>query len=196
MYLDYFPGRLKFAELGKSMRLTFWVPELKFVKLYHNNQVLLYCIDLSTNPDQGLKFNRTHPSLFQNMSVKIYTNFLLSLGVYNFKIDYLKNEMRHGMWVHIFLGNLASSSFQHEYYLCHRRSKCYGKAIKFYPEILEFKIFAWWWDALSNDVSNSASTRGACQTDPTVFYQNKQIFLSTLPTTGFNTEICSYLSLS
>ena len=22
-YLDYFPGRLKYAELGKSMRLTF-----------------------------------------------------------------------------------------------------------------------------------------------------------------------------
>ena len=26
IYLEYFPGRLKYAELGKSTRLTFWVP--------------------------------------------------------------------------------------------------------------------------------------------------------------------------
>ena len=26
IYLDFFPGRLKDAELGKSTRLTFWVP--------------------------------------------------------------------------------------------------------------------------------------------------------------------------
>ena len=25
-YLDYFPGRLKYAELGKLTPLTFWVP--------------------------------------------------------------------------------------------------------------------------------------------------------------------------
>ena len=30
--LEYFPGRLKNAELGKSMRLTFWVPVLKVVE--------------------------------------------------------------------------------------------------------------------------------------------------------------------
>ena len=41
----------------------------------------------------------------------------------------------------------------------------------------------------------SASTRRACQSDAATFDQNIQIFLSTLPRTGFNTEVCSYLSL-
>ena len=30
--LDYFPGRLKYAKLVKSMRLTFWVPVPKVVR--------------------------------------------------------------------------------------------------------------------------------------------------------------------
>ena len=30
---------------------------------------------------------------------------------------------------------------QHGYYFWHRKSKCYEKAVKFYPEIFEFKIF-------------------------------------------------------
>ena len=33
IYLDYFPGRLKYAKLGKSMCLTFWVPEPKVVEV-------------------------------------------------------------------------------------------------------------------------------------------------------------------
>ena len=33
MYLDYFPRRLKYAELGKSMRLKFSVPVLKVVEV-------------------------------------------------------------------------------------------------------------------------------------------------------------------
>ena len=33
IYLNYFPGRLKYTELGKSMRLTFWVPVPKVVKV-------------------------------------------------------------------------------------------------------------------------------------------------------------------
>ena len=33
MYLDYFARRLKYAELGKSMRLTFYVPVPKVVKV-------------------------------------------------------------------------------------------------------------------------------------------------------------------
>ena len=94
----------------------------------------------STKPHQALWFNLTH-LLFQNMSVKIYTIFLSS-GGYNFKINYLKGKLRHGIWVYILLNNLASSPLQHEYYFWHRRSKCYEKAIKFYPEIFEFKVFA------------------------------------------------------
>ena len=31
--LDYFPGRLKYAELGKSTHLTFWVPAPKVVEI-------------------------------------------------------------------------------------------------------------------------------------------------------------------
>ena len=38
-----------------------------------------------------------------------------------------------------------------------------------------------------------ASTRTAGRSDAAMFKQNKQIFLSTLPRTGFNTKICSYL---
>ena len=33
IYLDCFPGRLKYAKLGKSTCLTFWVPVLKVVKV-------------------------------------------------------------------------------------------------------------------------------------------------------------------
>ena len=98
-------------------------------RLYHNTYILLFCIDFSTKRSRVLWFNRTHPPLFQNISVKIYTNFSL------------KDKMRHGMWVHILLHNLASSPLQHEYYFWHRGSKCYEKAVKFYPEILEFKVF-------------------------------------------------------
>ena len=32
-YLDYFPGRLKYAELGKSTRLTFSVPVPNLVEV-------------------------------------------------------------------------------------------------------------------------------------------------------------------
>ena len=50
------------------------------------------------------------------------------------------------------------------------------------------------WGGLSNyEVSNSASTREAPRIDATTFDQNKQIFLSTLPRTAFNTEVCSCL---
>ena len=45
------------------------------------------------------------------MSVKIYTNFFLSSGGWDFKINYLKDKMRHRMRVYIFLNNLASSPF-------------------------------------------------------------------------------------
>ena len=33
MYLDYFPGRLKYAELGKSTHLTFCIPVPKVVEV-------------------------------------------------------------------------------------------------------------------------------------------------------------------
>ena len=81
----------------------------KLLRLYHNTYILLFCIDLSTKAYLGLWFNRTHLPLFQNMSVKIDTNFFLSSGECNFKINYLKDQLRHGIWDHIMLNNLASS---------------------------------------------------------------------------------------
>ena len=91
-YLDYFPGRLKYAKLGKSMHLAF-------------------CSSAITH------------------------------WVYDFKINYLKDKMRHGMWVHILLKNLASFPMQHKYYFWHRRSKCYEKTVNFHLVIFEFKVF-------------------------------------------------------
>ena len=70
----------------------------------------------------------------------MYIIFFLSLERYNFKINYLKDKMRHSMCVHILLNNLASSPLQQEYYVWHRRSKCYEKKVKFYLEIFEFKV--------------------------------------------------------
>ena len=47
-YKNLFGLFSKYAELGKSMCLKFWVPKLKVVELYHNTYILLFCIDLST----------------------------------------------------------------------------------------------------------------------------------------------------
>ena len=113
----------------------------KLLRLYHNTYILLFCIDLSTKAYRVLWFNKTHLPLFQKMSVKIYTNFFLSSQRYNFKTNYLNDKMRYGMWVHILLNNMVSSPLEHEYYFWHRRSKCYEKSVKFYPEIFEFKVF-------------------------------------------------------
>ena len=110
------------------------------LRLYHNTYILLFCIDLSTRQYRGLWFYLTHLPLFQNMFVKIYINFFLSSAGYNFKVSYLKDKMRHEIWVHIFLNNLASSLFQCEYYFWHRRSNCNEKTVKFYLEIIEFKV--------------------------------------------------------
>ena len=73
-------------------------------------------MDLSTKPYRNVWFNRTHLPLFQNMSVKIYTNFSLSSGGYNFIFNYLKHKMKNRMWVHILLSNLTSSPLQQEYF--------------------------------------------------------------------------------
>ena len=139
IYLDYFLRRLKLDKLGKSIRLTFWVPVPRVFVV--NTYILLFCIDLSTKPYQGLWFNGTHLPLFQKLSVKIYSIFFLSSGGSNFKINYSKDKMRYGMWVHILQNNLALSPLQHEYYSWHRRSKCHEKTVKFYREIFEFKVF-------------------------------------------------------
>ena len=139
IYLDYFLRRLKLDKLGKSIRLTFWVPVPRVVVV--NTYILLFCIDLSTKPYQGLWFNGTHLPLFQKLSVKIYSIFFLSSGGSNFKINYSKDKMRYGMWVHILQNNSALSPLQHEYYSWHRRSKCHEKTVKFYREIFEFKVF-------------------------------------------------------
>ena len=42
---------------------------------------------------------RTHLPLYQNISVKIHTNFFLSSGGYNIKINYLKNKMRSKLFI-------------------------------------------------------------------------------------------------
>ena len=139
IYLDYFLRRLKLDKLGKSIRLTFWVPVPRVVVV--NTYILLFCIDLSTKPYQGLWFNGTHLPLFQKLSVKIHSIFFLSSGGSNFKINYSKDKMRYGMWVHILQNNSALSPLQHEYYSWHRRSKCHEKTVKFYREIFEFKVF-------------------------------------------------------
>ena len=71
------------------------------------------------------------------MSVKIYSDFSLSSGGSNFKINYLKYKMRYGMEVHILLNNLAQLSHTHS-----NNSIAFGirGTVKFYPEILEFKV--------------------------------------------------------
>ena len=110
-YLDYLPGRLKYTELGKSSCLEFQCQKL--MSVYHNTYILLFCIHLSPKPYQGLWFNRTHLLLFQKLLCeKINISFFVSSGGYNFKINYLKDKMRHGMWVHILLNNLALSPLQ------------------------------------------------------------------------------------
>ena len=141
-YLDYFPGRLKYAELGKSTRLSFECQCQKLLSLYHIIYILLFYVNVSTKLYQGLWFNWTHLLLFQNMSTKLHINFFLSSGGYNFKINYLKNKMRHGMRrVHILLNNLALLPLQRKYYFWQSRSKCHEKTVKFYLEIFEFKFF-------------------------------------------------------
>ena len=134
--LDYFRGRLKYAKIGKSMHL-------KLLRLYHNTYIFLFRIDLSTKLYWGLFFNWTHHLLFQYMSVKIYTIFFLSSGDYNFKANYLKDKMRHGMWVHILLNNTAPSPLPHSHYFWHRRSKCCENVVKFYQQIFEFKVLCY-----------------------------------------------------
>ena len=102
------------AEISQTWKINASVilsssAKICFVVSSANAHILLFCTDSSTNPCRGLWFNRTNLRLFQNMSVKIYTNFLLSLGGYDFKINNLKDKMRHGIWVHILQNNLASS---------------------------------------------------------------------------------------
>ena len=59
------------------------------------------------------------------------------------KIDLVLFYREHfyGFWESVLLSNLTSFPLQHEYYFWHRRSKCYEKAVKFYPEIFEFNVF-------------------------------------------------------
>ena len=128
--------------LEKQIVLNFEFQCWKLLILFHNTYILLFWIDVSTKPYRGLWFNRTHLRLFQSMPLKIYLNFYLSSG-YNFKINYLKDKMRHGMQVHILLNNLASSPLQllcQKYCFWHRRSTSYGKTVKFYL-VIEFKVF-------------------------------------------------------
>ena len=68
-----------------------------------------------------------------------YTIILISSY---FALIYLqKDKMRYRIWVHIMLNNLASSPLQQDYYIWHRRSKCYEKTVKSYLERSGFKVF-------------------------------------------------------
>ena len=58
----------------------------KLLRFYHNTYILLFW-----------RFIYKTVSGFM-----IYAIFFLSLGGFNFKIDYLKDKMRRGMWVRIF----------------------------------------------------------------------------------------------
>ena len=47
---------------------------------------------------------------------------------------------------------------------------------------------------IHQEVSTSASTSGARRSDGVTSEKGKQICLSTLPRTGFDAEVCSYLT--
>ena len=75
IYLDNFPGRLKLAEIGKSTGLKFLGQVPKVVGV-------MYTIILKSSCSAHiyLQTHRTYPPLFQNMSVKIYTNFFFNFN--------------------------------------------------------------------------------------------------------------------
>ena len=52
IYLDYFPGRLKYGEIWRVLYIEF--QGRKLLRLYHNTYTLLFGIDLSTKRYQGL----------------------------------------------------------------------------------------------------------------------------------------------
>ena len=54
IYLDSFPRKLKYAELGKSARLTFLVSVPKVVEVIRNTYIILFCIYSSTKPYRDL----------------------------------------------------------------------------------------------------------------------------------------------
>ena len=70
----------------------------KLLRLYQNTYILLFCIDLSTKPYGVYDFTE-HVSLFQNMFIKIYTDFFLSSGGYNFKINCLKETQNKSSYL-------------------------------------------------------------------------------------------------
>ena len=144
IYLDYIPERLKYAELVKSIVFNFEFQCQKLLRSYHNTYILfllLFCIDLSTKPDGGLWFNRTHLPLFQKMSVKIYTNYILTSRGYNFKINYLKDKMRYEMWVYILLNKLVSSPLQQGISFGTESQNAIEKQYNFILRYLNLKFF-------------------------------------------------------
>ena len=113
----------------------------KLLRLYHNTYFLLLCIYLCTKSYLGLWFNQTHYLLLQNISVKIYTTFFLSSGGYNFKINWLNDKIKHGMWVHILLNNLVWSPWKTGITFGIGGQNSMKKAVKIDPEIVSFKVF-------------------------------------------------------
>ena len=60
---------------------------------------------------------------------------------YTFKINYLKDKMRHGMWVYILLYILASSNCNASITFGTGGQNAMKKTVQLFPEILEFKVF-------------------------------------------------------
>ena len=73
-----------------------------------NTYILLFSIDSSTKLYRVYDLTKLISRYFKvSKTLKIYTNFFVSSVDYDFKIDYLKHKMRHGMGVNILLNNLA-----------------------------------------------------------------------------------------
>ena len=75
------------------------------------------------------------------MSVKIYTNFFLSSGGYNFKINYLKVKMRHECEFISCLTIWRHPSCNTSITFGAGGQNAMKRAVKFYPETSEFKVF-------------------------------------------------------
>ena len=96
IYLDYFLGRLKDAELGKSMHLTFWVLNLKAVEVipwYLYSLTTLFCIDLSAK-HQGIWFNQTHVQGFIQPQTELHQGDQNSILNWVLKFDPLNQKIK------------------------------------------------------------------------------------------------------
>ena len=92
-------GKAEYATLRKPTHLTFWAPVPEAVEVIPKYLYPLILHRFIYKTIQGLWFYRTHLSLFQNMSIKIYTDFFLSSGGYNFKINCLEETQNKSSYL-------------------------------------------------------------------------------------------------